>query len=66
MDKDRSLMNQISYDPPQTTVTKLLLDYLNPISSSSPYFHVGESSNVAATTSSDDDSNVRSVRPRRA
>ncbi|WJX89390.1 hypothetical protein P8452_71391 [Trifolium repens] len=65
VDKDRSLMKQIAYDPPQTTVTRLLVDYLNPISENSPYFQLGESSNAAATTSDDDDdSNIRSVRPR--
>ncbi|WJX89947.1 hypothetical protein P8452_71898 [Trifolium repens] len=66
-DKDRSLMKQIAYDPPQTTVTKLLVEYLNPISENSPYFHVGESSNAAAPNSDDDDDddfNLRSVRPR--
>jgi hypothetical protein len=58
-------MKQIAYDPPQTTVTRLLVDYLNPISENSPYFQLGESSNAAATTSDDDDdSNIRSVRPR--
>jgi hypothetical protein len=66
LNKERSLLNQVAYHPPQTTITKLLINYLNPISTTSPYFHVGESSNAAATPSDDDNSNVRSVRPRLA
>ncbi|WJX66893.1 hypothetical protein P8452_51400 [Trifolium repens] len=66
LNKERSLLNQVAYHPPKTTITKLLINYLNPISTTSPYFHVGESSNAAATPSDDDNSNVRSVRPRLA
>jgi hypothetical protein len=57
-------MRPIVYESPITTTKEVLAEYLHSNSAITQLWEVGESSNAAASSANEENSDLRSVRPR--